>query len=412
MSHLATLETAGLAALPAWAEAMRAQAQAQFASHGLPHRRLEAWKYTSLKGLEAEPMPAPATTEQAPLLDQCATVALVDARHETLPDLPHGVSLEALPAALAKDQGSLRDLLATLPAEAADESLSALNTAHLDKGFLLRVAAGVDAGRLQLCWRSSASSRAAFINTRLLVLLEPNARLELIEDFAISGAYNQVLQLQLAAGSRLHHSRLQGGQANSWLLTRTELEQAADAHFEQASLDLGFGLARHDLRARLAGSGAHCRALGAYLPTGQAHVDHHLDVRHEAPGCESHQLFRGVLRDQGRAVFNGRVHVLPGADQSEAHQSNANLLRSERAEVDTKPELIIEADEVVASHGATVGQLDETAVFYLRSRGLSDDAARQLLTGAFCQAVIDEVSDRQVREALTARLAKALGAEQ
>lgn len=160
-----------------------------------------------------------------------------------------------------------------MPAEAADESLTALNTAQLDKGLLLRVAADVDAGRLQLCWRSSARSRAAFINTRLLIVLESNARLELIEDIDISGVCNQVLQLQLAAGSRLHHSRLQAAQADSWLLTRTELQQAADARFEQASLDLGHGLARHDLRARLAGSGAHCRTLGAYLPTAQAHVD-------------------------------------------------------------------------------------------------------------------------------------------
>jgi Fe-S cluster assembly protein SufD len=156
------------------------------------------------------------------------------------------------------------------------------------------------------------------------------------------------------------------------------------------------------------GSGAKSALSGAYLLDGNRHVDNHARVDHMAPGGFSEQYFRGVAGGSGRAVFNTAVCVHEGADETEAMQSNGNILLSARAEVDTKPELEIYADEVVASHGATVGQLDEQAVFYLRSRGLSEHAARQLLTSAFCRSVSDKLADRVLGEVISERMKRVM----
>jgi Fe-S cluster assembly protein SufD len=178
------------------------------------------------------------------------------------------------------------------------------------------------------------------------------------------------------------------------LLTSTTLEQARDSRYVYRGFDLGAGLVRHELTTRLSGAGADADIAGAWVLDGRRHADNHISVEHLAPGCSSEQFFRGVLGGRSRGVFNGRALIQAGADGSSVRQSNANLLLSPLAEMDTKPELEIYADEVEASHGATVGQLDETAVFYLRSRGLSDSAARRMLTVAFCRAVTDRVEGR------------------
>ena len=177
-------------------------------------------------------------------------------------------------------------------------------------------------------------------------------------------------------------------------------------HF--TALDLGEGLARHDVRAVLLEKAAVCELNGACIGRGQSHADHHLEAAHVAGECESSQLFRAVAMDRSRVVFNGKVHVFDGADGTEARQSSAGLLLSKLAEIDAKPELEIYADEVIASHGATVGQLDDEAMFYLQSRGLDKSEARQLLTMAFCRSVTDRFDELSLREALGERLSQAL----
>jgi Fe-S cluster assembly protein SufD len=411
--QLARIDANAGAGLPPWAGALRARDQERFAAFGLPHRRLEDWKYTPLDRLAAS-LAAEGAEDRSPLaaLDGALRLDLEGGALVDVPAaLPDGVRVLGLSEALDAGDATWRTLVEELDTDHPARAMAALNTADLGHGLVIRVEDGVDAGIVQLTWRGVPGDGRLLGNARVLVVLGDGARLDLVESFTGGGALNLVNQLRLGAGSRLRHARLQDNAPGSWLITRTELEQGADSAFEQASLDLGAGLARHDLRARLAHSGSRCDTLGAYLPTGDAHVDHHLDVRHEAPGCHSEQTFRGVLHDRGRAVFNGRVHVLPGADDSEAHQSNQNLLLSREAEVNTKPELIIEADEVVASHGATVGQLDETAVFYLRSRGVPERRARHMLTGAFCRSVVDAIGNEAARDAFQARLEAALEAQ-
>lgn len=414
MSSLPTPERAGLEAAPTWLRDLSVEAAGRFEAHGWPNKRLEDWKYTPLTGLDK--LPDGASDTPAP----GEPVTIRGARHigwhgdrtpQTPTELPAGVRVLGLAAALEALPERLRPVLEGLDTEHPSLAMSALNTAALGRGLVIDVADGVDAGTLALTWQDAVLAGPGIENARVIVLLGAGARLDLAEHYGAASSLNVVNQFVLRAGSRLRHARLQDAPAGSWLITRTELEQAEDSEFEQASIDLGQGLARHDLRTRLAAPGARCVTLGAYLPTGDAHVDHHLDVRHEAPGCSSEQVFRGVVHDRGTAVFNGRVHVLPGADDSEAHQSNQNLLLSREAEVNTKPELIIEADEVVASHGATVGQLDESAVFYLRSRGVPEPVARRMLTGAFCRSVVDAIGSEVIREAFRARLDANLDAD-
>jgi Fe-S cluster assembly protein SufD len=170
---------------------------------------------------------------------------------------------------------------------------------------------------------------------------------------------NVLCQAELGAGARLSHTRVQAETEQAVLLTSTMLEQARDSRFVYRGFDLGAGLARHELTTRLTGPGAEADIAGAWLLDGRRHVDNHVSVEHLAPGCASEQFFRGVLGGRSRGVFNGRALIQAGADGSSVRQSNANLLLSPLAEMDTKPELEIYADEVEASHGATVGQLDE-----------------------------------------------------
>jgi len=416
MNGLAEKWTAALADVqyarePGWLQALREGAAGQFRAGGLPHRKVEAWKYTPLGILDSlEVLPAAPTDEceadcEAPE-PLCERAAVVDIRNGTLlatPDsLPDGVTLSSLAAGIERFEERLRPLFESVDLGGATRAFAALNTVLARQGLVVHVAEGVDAGRLLLRWFSSPEANAVLHHFRLFLLLDRGARLELLEQFqsvcGTSGGLNVICQAELGAGTSLSHTRVQAESAQAVLLTSTTLEQAADSRFVHRGFDLGGRLARHELTTRLAGVGANADLAGAFVLDGQRHVDNHINVEHLAPGCRSEQFYRGVLGGRSRGVFNGRALIQPGADGSSVRQSNANLLLSPLAEMDTKPELEIYADEVEASHGATVGQLDETAVFYLRSRGLSEAAARRLLTVAFCRAVTDRVDGRGLSE--------------
>lgn len=375
----------------AMVETLRRDGLRAFRDHGLPDRRLEAWKYTPLLGLDTDP--------DAPL---SITPMLADAERAG------GLVIMDLPQAVAEDAPGLADLLASLDATQATQALSAFNNAALDQGLYVHVAAGADGGRLEWSW---PGADAGWRHSRVCIVMQAGSRLEVLERFEDPGqaALNVVLQVVLGEGATLVHARLQSHSTAAALVTRTEVQQGAGSTYRYTGLDLGGRLVRHDLRSLLQGGAAHCALKGAYLLDGASHVDNHLEIVHAARDCTSEQTFRGVLDGQSRAVFNGRVHVCPGADGAEARQSNANLLLSADAEVDTKPELEIEADEVIASHGATVGQMDEVAVFYLRSRGVPDLQARRMLTGAFCRSVLDDLTEAPTRSVLANALDAALG---
>jgi Fe-S cluster assembly protein SufD len=413
------LNSGAPAGFPEWVGSLRNRGATEFRAHGFPNARLENWKYTSLRGLErditglgrvAEFRGLPASSLE---VDADCRVVMGDGAMVGLEGRPRpGLEIQPLAEALDTQARPLSSLLDSLDSHSPDQAFSALNNATLEHGLVIRVLRGVDAGRLHLQWSSGGVVDNGLFNARVCLLLGEGARLELVEHFDRASdapmALNLVTQVQLEAGAGLIHSRLQRDGREAMLVTRTVVDQAADSHYTYTGLDLGGGLVRHDLHSRLQGEHADCVMNGAYLPRGRSHIDNHLEIEHQAKNCGSSQFFRGVLDDRGRAVFNGRVHVHPGADGSEARQSNANLLLSANAEVNTKPELEIEADEVVASHGATVGQLDEDAVFYMRSRGLDRKTAQQMLTTAFCQAAVDRMPEGPVRAEFTKQLGQAL----
>jgi Fe-S cluster assembly protein SufD len=407
---------------PGWLRELRDEAAGQFRASGLPHRKVEAWKYTPLRALEgfdlAPAVPADtagAIEVPAPLCERAAMIDVRDGALMPLPaTLPEGLTVLPLSAALERFEQRLRPLYEAVQLGGATRAFAALNTALAQQGLVVHVAAGCDAGRLLLRWYFSPGASAAMHHFRVFLLLEGKARLDLVEQYMstwgavgpTAAGLNVLCQAELGAGAGLAHTRVQAESEQAVVLTSTVLEQGADSRYAYRGFDLGAGLARHELTTRLVGQGAVADIAGAWLLDGQRHADNHVCVEHQAPGCRSEQFFRGVLGGRSRGVFNGRALIQPGADGSSVRQSNANLLLSPLAEMDTKPELEIYADEVEASHGATVGQLDEAAVFYLRSRGLNDAAARRMLTTAFCRAVTDRVGGR----GLAARIAALMDA--
>ncbi len=411
---------------PEWLQTVRSGAASAFLQNGLPGNKDEAWKYTSLRSLEAlspEIGQAPVVETSvnfSPLLPPSTTWGFRFQASESawLPHkVPDGVRLIALKEALTGQdsdlQAKLRGLLESVDVSGRGRAFQALNTALVENGVVIHVADNVDAGTCLAQWDQGRSVSARMDNFRIIVLLDKGSRLNLHEEFrspvdanpvsmpdAKGQALNLVYQSELAAGSELHHLRIQDGSADQVLFTFHEVQQGDNSSYVYTGFDIGGGLVRHDISCRLDGPAAHAALNGAFVLDHDRHVDLHMCVDHRAIDCTSEQFFRGVLGGRSRGVFNGKATIQAGADGSKVRQSNANLLLSRLAEIDTKPELEIYADEVEASHGVTVGQLDEMAVFYLRSRGLTESAARRMLTSAFCRAVTSSLNDAALAEHL------------
>jgi len=407
---------------PDWLSKLKSRAAVQFSSAGMPNRKTEDWKYTPLRMLEqmapaflgtgtdagkARRFPGPVC--QAAAIDVCISDGLLSG---PLPDKLPGVTLTPLSSAMEVYGDALRSVLEATEFTGPGNTFTALNTAFLDHGLVVHIGENVQAGSLLVRWAFSGFDTGRMGNFRLVVLLEPGAQLNLVEQFesfaAVAGALNVVTQVKLAEDARFEHTRVQNESDDVVLLTSTSVEQQARSRYRYTGFDLGGGLVRHCLHAKLAGEEAETAFHGAFVLDRKRHVDNHVSVDHAARGCNSSQFFRGVLGGSSRGVFNGRALIRPGADGSSVRQSNANLLLSALAEMDTKPELEIYADEIEASHGATVGQLDDAAVFYLRSRGLSEDQARRILTTAFCHAVTDRLEDRELAERVSIMVDQAM----
>lgn len=402
---------------PVWLQELRTRALNDFTAGGLPHRKVEAWKYTPMRRIEAMAPMLPATEPDLrhegefphPLLPERPHIAMLDGEPAgALPELPEGVTVLDFNEAMEQFEEPVRRLAEQVETAGPARAFEALNTGWLHRGLVLHVAAGVEAGEILLQWAFSANAMARLDFARLFILMDPGSSLDLVEHFesggGTSGALSVIVQADLGDNARLNHVRVQRESDESVLVTATTVQLAAGSRFAYRGFDLGGGLVRHELNAQLKGEGAQCDLAGACVLDASRHGDTRVCVDHLAPGCSSEQFFRGVLGGKSRGVFNGRALIAEGADGSSVRQSNANLLLSRLAEMDTKPELEIYADEVEASHGATVGQLDETAVFYLRTRGLSEAEARRVLTAAFCHVVTSKLENEGLAESIGALL--------
>ncbi|HBK45094.1 MAG TPA: Fe-S cluster assembly protein SufD, partial [Xanthomonadaceae bacterium] len=357
-------------------------------------------------------------------------LVFVNGRHvpdlSDLSGLPDGVALQPLSAALADGDEALRFLGRRF--ERGDEVFARLNAALATEGVLLRVEQDVAVeAPLHLVFvgapvpespRPDEPGPAPDARTadqawhlRHLVELRRGASLALIEHHLHAGdsshLSNSVAHVHLAQGARLVHARVQDDAGGQTTLLRTDAVLARDAEYRRVELELGAALSRHELNVRLEGDNARLTANGVLLGNGRRHIDTRLGIEHIARDTRAELLWRGVGADRSRVVFHGGIHIRAGADGTDARLSNKNLLLSADAEIDTQPVLVIDADEVQAAHGATVGQLDQQALFYLRSRGLPKDRAQALLSAAFCHEPLGALAGPLV-QALARRLDQAL----
>ena len=405
----ATLPGAGIG----WIEDLRARAMARFAEAGFPSVRNEAWKYTDLRRLAratfkpAPPVPAVvARAALAPwLVDRAAHVAVfVDGRFapslSTLDGLPKGVAFRSLAQVLAEAPKLVEGHLGRI-ATLEGPGLVALNTALMEDGVVLVLDKGVAVeGPLQVLHLASESAGCA-VHPRLLAIAGEASAATLVESFAALGGAqgftDAVAEIDVGPGARIRHVRLQEESAASWHVGLTGVRIARDAGYEGFIVSAGARLSRTEIRVRLDGNGAECTLDGATLVRGRQHADVTTDIEHASGHARSRQMFKAVLDDQSRSVFQGRVVVAEDAQRTDAQQSSRNLLLSRGARADSKPELIIHADDVKCSHGATVGDLDRSALFYLRARGIDERTARGLLIEGFVRELIEAAPGDVVR---------------
>ncbi len=405
-----------------WLQQARRDNLEAFAKSGLPTSRHELWKYTVLRALEkrsfALPRPAPAPVDldvELAGIDGPRLVfvnGLFEPALSKLDALPEGLSLRSLGTALSGEAEPLRFQLARLFGD-SDAGFVRLNAACAADGVLLRVAAGVRIEEpLHLVFAGAPAEVDLAWHLRNLIELEAGAQVALVEHWLDAGATahlgNLMSQVNLGEGSRLAWTRLQTSGPASFCVARSEVSLAEGAVLDYTGLDLGADLSRHDLLVALNGPGARFIAAGAFLVAERQHADTRLDIRHEAAGTACQVRWKGVAAGRARGVFNGAIYVAPGADGTDAQLSSRNLLLSSSAEIDTRPVLEIHADDVTAAHGATVGQIDQQALFYMRTRGIPDVEARAMLTLAFVQEIVDAVHPQALRDALAGMLAARL----
>jgi Fe-S cluster assembly protein SufD len=409
---------------PAALRELRERAFARFVELGFPSMRQEAWRFTNVGPLArtafARATPRPVTADDVAPWIYAGTAYLVVVDGVVAPELsnldglPAGVRFRSLRAAIAEGDPAIEQL--GRHAAFDDAPFAALNTALFEDGVLLHVARGVVCEKpLQVLFVSTATADEPRVSyPRLLVVAEEHSNAVLVERYATVGEGETlavaVSELVCGADAVFDHYRLAQEGATNAQVGLQQLYCERGAHPTSYSVVTGGSLVRQDVRAVLDGEGVDAILNGLYLTRGRQHVDHQMLVEHRAPHCGSHELYKGILEDRSRAVFNGLIHVLPGAQKTDAKQTNRNLLLSNEALVNTNPQLRIFADDVKCTHGSTVGQLDEEAVFYLRSRGIGEEAAKSLLTYAFARDVIDRIKAPAVRhdleELLLARLPK------
>ncbi|UTW04927.1 Fe-S cluster assembly protein SufD [Amphritea atlantica] len=410
-----------------WLNAFREQAQQAFAAQELPTLQQETWKYTNIRTLSETAFsdaPPPAGDEQAEAKNARQTQALSLPGHRLtfiaghfqpqlsqLGDLSGGARLMSLKQALEQEQTLIEAHLGGA-VEYSGQPFAALNSARFEDGVLLYLPPGCQLSQPIHCLFYTPSghhSHACY--PRLLIVLEAGAEAQLVEEYLGSTAPQAntaaqftcpLSEIMLARDTRLLHCKVLRESPQGHHIAGVHVTQAAQSHFHSISVTLGGGISRNDVQISLSDDGAQARLDGLYLLAGRQHLDNHLRIDHLQPGGRSDVLYKGIINDRAHGVFNGMAIVHPGAQQSDARQINKNLLLSENAEIDTKPELQIDADDVKCSHGATVGQLDKDALFYLSSRGLDRQTARALLTTAFAHETLTHLPQGPLREQLTA----------
>jgi Fe-S cluster assembly protein SufD len=409
---------------PAWLGERRAAAGARFAALGLPTSKLEDWRFTSLGALAAIPF-GPARLDGSATaaamvggLHRLGGVRIVFVNGRLRPDLgakgalPAGAWVGSLAAALAERPERVEAHLGRL-ARVEDQAFVALNTALVEDGVVIDLPDGAQVAHpIEIVHVAEADGSPVASNPRLLVVAGAGARATIVETYLGRGQLptltNVVGEIVLGDGAEVAHHRVQAEPDDAFHLASLHVEQGAKARFTSHGLALGGAISRSEIRARLGGEGAAIALSGLYMATGTQLVDNLSVIEHTVPHCSTTENFKGILDGKSRGVFSGKIRVLPGAQKTVAQQMNSNLLLSDDAIVDTKPMLEIFADDVKCGHGGTVGQLDESSMFYLRSRGLPEADARGLLIDAFAAEMVERAPEGPLRDRARALVAARL----
>ncbi len=404
---------------PGWLKAARQRAATWVDAHGFPTTKHEDWRYTKLDAVLAVPLAAPpegaAEDGQASLSSgdlpapHLGGSRVVVVNGWIVPELsaigvalPGGVRVESLASALQADDGRLEQSWAR-HVGGYPHALRALNDAAVCDAVVIDLPPGaVVEDPIEVVFVSLPASEASWWHPRLVVVAGAGSSATLVETYlSVPGGpsvTNAVTQVHLGAGAQLAHYVLQGERRDSLHFSSLEARLGPASRLSSRLLATGGRIGRHEVDVVLAGEGADVELDGLYLVGAGQHHDNPVLVDHAAPGCTSRQLYKGVVSGDGHGVFNGHLVVRPGADGTDAAQVNKNLLLSEQAEVDTRPRLEINADDVACSHGAAVGQLDPDALFYLRARGVPEREARVVLVSGFAHEILERFGSGAIRQ--------------
>jgi Fe-S cluster assembly protein SufD len=396
-----------------WLSEVRSRAFERFSDLGFPSTRNEDWKYTNVAPLSRLDFQLPPDSEVPGTFDSFIYPEAANSRvvfhngrlREELSDLsglPPGVVVQDIDSALRNPQ--LVEVIKqnlTRNADQISNGFVALNTAFFNSGLLIYVPRNsIVSTPLNLSFVSAESANFP----RLLVVTEEGSELTLIESYEGTGENvyltNAVVELVIGQNARVDHYKVQRDSLEAYHVSNTAVKLGRSSCYDTTSIMLGGKLSRHDISVVMDAEGAECRVDGLYLVTGTQHTDTHSVIDHRKPHCTSRQLYKGILDGKSRAVFNGKVFVRHDAQKTDAMQTNKNLLLSNDARVDTKPQLEILADDVKCAHGAAVGQLDEDELFYLKTRGIHSDLARNLLTYGFAEEVIEKIKVESIKSQL------------
>ncbi len=402
---------------PAEVRALREAGLTQFRDVGFPHTKLEPWRFTDVRAIaqtQFQPASAEPMLDAAPpwwwsSLENAIFLTLRNGRlspDPRLPDmLPTGVSLSRAGGTNGTAAGA--EDLAVLGSVANVElsPFTALNSALVDDALVLRIAPNIEVPTaIHIHHRGVSNGVPLHVQPRFAVDVGENASVCIIESFTSNDGnpffVNAVAEFVVGPGATVNHIRLQDEGASTYHVGGTYVRQSRDSRFLSHALNLGGRIGRNDIQVWLDGEGSDCMLNGLYLGVDQQVLDTHSVIHHTKPNCTSHELYKGILDDKSRGVFSGLIHVYQEAQKTDSFQTNRALLLSDDARVNAKPQLLIFADDVKCSHGATVGQLDEEALFYLQTRGIDLQTARGILTVAFAAEAFARLPIPELREAL------------
>jgi Fe-S cluster assembly protein SufD len=404
---------------PAWLFSLRKAGIASFAEQGFPTLKDEDWRFTNvapIANLPFKPMLDGAQDKgAAEMLPGAVFANLAGSRlvfvngHfaaelSAIGALPGGVKVSNLAAALARESALVEKHLGRY-AHAEGNTFAALNQAFFSDGAFIYVPGGVTVAEpIQLIFISSAKQAGDTIHPRNLIIADANSSLTVVESYLSVGnaAYftNAVTELVAGDNARVEHVKFQDEAADAYHIATIQGQFGRTSRVNVHSFAVGAKLSRNNIRAKLAGEGLECILNGLYLTKDEQLADHHMVVEHAQPHCASHEYFNGILDDKSRGVFHGRILVRQIAQKTDAKQTNKNLLLSDDATADTKPQLEIYADDVKCTHGATIGQLNDESIFYLRARGINLQTARRMLIHAFAGEIIERIQCEGAREEL------------